>query len=92
MTSPVLSELLELREPYLPQIDSELPNWFALDTVMRVYSHYVSLDRDQNGMLSRSELSAYNDYCFTGIFLDRVFDECQTYEGEMVNNIVRVYT
>ncbi len=45
---------------------------------------YLRLDADQNGMLSRAELSSYNAGTLTGAFLDRVFEECGLYGGEMV--------
>lgn len=35
-------------------------------------------------MLSKEELSRYGTGTLTNIFLDRVFQECLTYDGEMV--------
>ncbi|CAM9795224.1 unnamed protein product, partial [Phaeothamnion confervicola] len=34
-------------------------NWFSADNALRVYSEYLELDADQNGMLSRRELLNY---------------------------------
>ena len=46
---------------------------------------YLNLDKDHNGMLSKEELSRYGTGTLTGVFLDRVYQECLTYDGEMVN-------
>lgn len=46
---------------------------------------YLNLDKDHNGMLSKEELSRYGTGTLTNIFLDRVFQECLTYDGEMVS-------
>lgn len=45
---------------------------------------YLNLDKDHNGMLSKEELSRYGTATLTTVFLDRVFQECLTYDGEMV--------
>uniref|UniRef100_A0A671XL82 Serine/threonine-protein phosphatase 2A regulatory subunit B'' subunit gamma n=1 Tax=Sparus aurata TaxID=8175 RepID=A0A671XL82_SPAAU len=44
---------------------------------------YLNLDKDHNGMLSKEELSRYGTATLTSVFLDRVFQECLTYDGEM---------
>ena len=44
---------------------------------------YLNLDKDHNGMLSRTELLAYGTGTLTPAFVDRVFQECLTYGGEM---------
>ncbi|KAK2104088.1 Serine/threonine-protein phosphatase 2A regulatory subunit B'' subunit gamma [Saguinus oedipus] len=44
---------------------------------------YLNLDKDHNGMLSKEELSRYGTATMTNVFLDRVFQECLTYDGEM---------
>lgn len=38
-------------------------------------------------MLSKEELSRYGTGTLTSVFLDRVFQECLTYDGEMVRLI-----
>lgn len=37
-------------------------------------------------MLSKEELSRYGTATLTSVFLDRVFQECLTYDGEMVQS------
>ncbi|EDV23688.1 uncharacterized protein TRIADDRAFT_57146 [Trichoplax adhaerens] len=77
-----LDELLELRDEDLPQ-ERQNANWFSATSALRVYGQYLNLDTDHNGMLSRDELSKYGTGTLTNVFLDRVFQECLTYEGEM---------
>jgi len=48
----LLDELLELRDSETPKAQ----NWFSAQAALRVYGHYLNLDRDHNGMLSREEL------------------------------------
>lgn len=80
--SPILTELFVLREPELPK-EFERNNWFSAISTLRIYGQYLSLDVDRNGMLSRKELSGYGNGSLTDVFLNRVFQECQTYNGEM---------
>ncbi|KAJ3159435.1 Serine/threonine-protein phosphatase 2A regulatory subunit B'' subunit gamma [Geranomyces michiganensis] len=82
LLSPILTELFELREPELPT-DMERTNWFSSYSSLRVYGQFLNLDTNTNGMLSRDELAQYNGGTLTPVFLDRVFQECQTYGGEM---------
>ncbi|VDO05584.1 unnamed protein product [Rodentolepis nana] len=77
-----LDNILELREASTTQARLE-ENWFSLESAKRIYASYLRLDTDQNGMLSRKELAGYNNESLTDAFLDRVFQECLTYEGEM---------
>ncbi|KAJ8976716.1 hypothetical protein NQ317_000148, partial [Molorchus minor] len=58
-------------------------NWFSAPSALRIYGHYLNLDRDHNGMLSKSELARYGTGTLTKPFLDRVFQTCLTYGGEM---------
>eukprot|EP00947_MAST-08B_sp_MAST-8B-sp1_P001881 g1881.t1 len=58
-------------------------NWFSSRNALRVYSDYLELDEDHNGMLSKSELISYGNGTLTHVFVNRVFQECHTYEGEM---------
>merc|ERR1712141_880850 len=47
------------------------------------YGQYLNLDKDHNGMLSKTELQAYGTATLTPTFIDRIFEECLTYGGEM---------
>lgn len=77
-----LDDLLELRDEDLPKVLQEA-NWFSAPSALKVYGQYLNLDRDHNGMLNKDELSGYGTGTLTGVFLERVFQECLTYEGEM---------
>lgn len=55
---------------------------FSEINALRVYEKYLKLDADRNGLLQKSELAKYS-WGFTNIFIDRVFEEYQTFEGEM---------
>jgi len=78
---PILDELLALRHA-LPE-ESLQGNWFAPASAKRVYGLYLHLDTDGNGMLSQQELLRYEGAYLTEVFVARVFEEAQTYEGEM---------
>ncbi|ELT91219.1 hypothetical protein CAPTEDRAFT_161182 [Capitella teleta] len=77
-----LDDLLELRDEDLPK-DLQESNWFSAPSALRVYGQYLNLDKDHNGMLSKEELARYGTGTLTEAFLDRVFQECLTYDGEM---------
>ncbi|KAK8746623.1 hypothetical protein OTU49_017112 [Cherax quadricarinatus] len=77
-----LDDLLELRDEELPK-DQQQNNWFSAPSALRVYGVYLNLDKDHNGMLSKGELSRYGMGTLTPVFIDRVFQECLTYDGEM---------
>ncbi|KAI9209674.1 uncharacterized protein BJ171DRAFT_453827 [Polychytrium aggregatum] len=82
LLSPILTELFELRDRDL-NADAVKTNWFSAYSSLRVYGQYLNLDMDHNGMLSRRELAKYSSGTFTELFTDRVFQEYQTYGGEM---------
>mmetsp|Transcript_8549 Transcript_8549/g.22061 ORF Transcript_8549/g.22061 Transcript_8549/m.22061 type:complete len:185 (-) Transcript_8549:146-700(-) len=50
-----------------------------MQSALKVYGAYLELDVDQNGMLSKNELSRFGSGMLTDVFIDRVFDEIQTY-------------
>jgi serine/threonine-protein phosphatase 2A regulatory subunit B'' len=50
-----------------------------MQSALKVYGMYLELDGDQNGMLSKKELSRFGSGMLTDVFIDRVFDEIQTY-------------
>jgi len=77
-----LDDLLELRDEELSK-DMQESNWFSAPSALRVYGQYLNLDKDHNGMLSKQELARYGTGTLTDVFLDRVFQECLTYDGEM---------
>ena len=77
-----LDDLLELRDTDLPK-DAQDSNWFSAPSALRVYGQYLNLDTDHNGMLSKKELMKYGTGTLTPVFVERVFQECLTYEGEM---------
>uniref|UniRef100_A0A182TZ59 Serine/threonine-protein phosphatase 2A regulatory subunit B'' subunit gamma n=1 Tax=Anopheles melas TaxID=34690 RepID=A0A182TZ59_9DIPT len=82
LTCSFLDDLLELRDEEIPKDAQEL-NWFSAPSALSVYGHYLNLDKDHNGMLSKKELIGYGTGTLTPIFLERVFAECLTYDGEM---------
>ncbi|XP_064601702.1 serine/threonine-protein phosphatase 2A regulatory subunit B'' subunit gamma-like [Liolophura sinensis] len=77
-----LDDLLELRDEDLSK-EMQESNWFSAPSALRVYGQYLNLDKDHNGMLSKEELARYGTGTLTDVFLDRVFQECLTYDGEM---------
>ncbi|KAL1130103.1 hypothetical protein AAG570_013042, partial [Ranatra chinensis] len=77
-----LDDLLELRDEDLPK-DLQDANWFSAPSALRVYGQYLNLDKNHNGMLSKDELAGYSTGTLTNVFLDRVFQECLTFDGEM---------
>lgn len=72
----------KLRDDEGPK-DAQENNWFSAPSALSVYGHYLNLDKDHNGMLSKTELGGYGSGTLTTVFLDRVFSECHTYNGEM---------
>uniref|UniRef100_T1J5W6 Serine/threonine-protein phosphatase 2A regulatory subunit B'' subunit gamma n=1 Tax=Strigamia maritima TaxID=126957 RepID=T1J5W6_STRMM len=77
-----LDDLLELRDEDLPKNIQE-SNWFSAPSALRVYGQYLNLDKDHNGMLSKEELARFGTGLLTPVFIDRVFQECLTFDGEM---------
>lgn len=77
-----LDNLLELRDEELSK-ELQEQNWFSAPSALRVYGQYLNLDRDHNGMLSQSELANYGSGTLTQPFLERIFQTCLTYGGEM---------
>jgi Ca2+-binding EF-hand superfamily protein len=83
LISPILSEFFELQQVDLAP-NLLLSNWFSMYSALKVYNQYVDLDTDRNGMLSLAELSRFAKSRYSDVFIKRVFQECQTYGGEMV--------
>uniref|UniRef100_A0A8C6SMW3 Protein phosphatase 2, regulatory subunit B'', gamma n=1 Tax=Neogobius melanostomus TaxID=47308 RepID=A0A8C6SMW3_9GOBI len=86
-----LDDLLELRDEELSK-ESQESNWFSAPSALRVYGQYLNLDKDHNGMLSKEELSRYGTATLTSVFIDRVFQECLTYDGEMNQGYLNVFS
>ena len=63
-------------------LEDALGNWFSVQSSLRVYDNYLRLDQGRNGVLKKEELVRYSPG-LTSIFIDRVFEEDQTCEGEM---------
>jgi Ca2+-binding EF-hand superfamily protein len=80
LASPVTHELLELKRLDITS-DELRHNWFSLAYAEMLYADYLELDEDQNGMLSAQELSRYRGGGLTGVFIERIFQECQTYRN-----------
>ena len=79
----ILDELLALRQSALLTEEELAGNWFSPSSAKKVYGLYLHLDADGNGMLSPQELLQYDGAILTEALVERVFEECQTYEGEM---------
>ena len=75
-----LAELYDLRQE--KSIEELMQNWFSSQNAQRVYEAYLRLDIDQNGLLTKKELSKFQ-WGLTDLFIDRIFEEYQTFEGEM---------
>jgi len=78
LSSQILPELYELRQEQSLGAAAE-SNWFSMQSALKVYGAYLYLDLDQNGMLSKAELSRFGSGMLTDVFIDRVFEEYQTY-------------
>lgn len=74
--------VFQLRDEETPK-DAQETNWFSAPSALSIYGHYLNLDKDHNGMLSKTELAGYGSGTLTTVFLDRLFAECITYDGEM---------
>merc|ERR1719191_1991315 len=79
LSSQILPELYELRQEQPLEASEAASNWFSVQSALKVYGAYLALDVDQNGMLSKAELSRYGSGMLTDVFIDRVFEEYQTY-------------
>jgi len=58
-------------------------NWFSAANAVRVYTMYLELDTDANGLLSLQEMARVQNGTLTPAFLARVFQEARTYGGEL---------
>lgn len=82
LSSQSLLDLYELRQELMDPSEAS-SNWFSSQSALKVYGAYLDLDVSQNGMLSKTELLRYGNGMLTDVFVDRVFEEYQTYcDGE----------
>ncbi len=81
LTSHILAELFELRQERW-SLEDAMQNWFSVQSSLRIYETYLSLDLDHNGLLKKEELAKYSPG-LTDIFINRIFEEYQTFDGEM---------
>merc|ERR1719191_494575 len=79
LSSQILPELYELRQEQPLEASEAASNWFSMQSALKVYGAYLELDVDQNGMLSKNELGRFGSCMLTDVFIDRVFEEYQTY-------------
>ncbi|PAA79478.1 hypothetical protein BOX15_Mlig007517g4, partial [Macrostomum lignano] len=80
LTSSFLDDFAEL------QVETSSPsktNWFSAYKTLRLYGSFLALDKDANGLLSKTELAGYGAGSLTDAFLDRLFQTCVTLNGEM---------
>ncbi|XP_023164298.1 serine/threonine-protein phosphatase 2A regulatory subunit B'' subunit gamma-like isoform X2 [Drosophila hydei] len=84
LVSGMIHKLMELRDELKPSESEPMQlNYFSMPAVLAVYGNYLKLDLDHNGLLSKQELRRYGSGTLTSAFMDRVFEECHTYDGEM---------
>jgi Ca2+-binding EF-hand superfamily protein len=57
-------------------------DWFTARAALRTYAHYLQLDVDHNGMLSKEEFRGFQNGILTNAIVDRLFQECRMYKGE----------
>lgn len=79
LSSQVLPELYELRQEQPLEASEAESIWFSVPSALKVYGAYLELDVDQNGMLSKGELGRFGSCMLTDVFIERVFEEYQTY-------------
>ena len=77
LQSEVFEEFLSLRNDVAEQSTS----WFAAPVARAIYSRYVEMDADADGMLSKSELMKYPGAVLPLSTVDRIFQECMTFGG-----------
>jgi Ca2+-binding EF-hand superfamily protein len=58
-------------------------NWFLPTNALHIYSQYLEIDRDQNGMISRAELLHYYETRVSNLVIQRIFECNKTYNGEL---------
>lgn len=56
--------VFQLREEE-PDVDDLVHNWFSCQSASKIYTRYLQLDKDHNGLLSREELSMFDYNLFS---------------------------
>lgn len=77
--SPIFTEFHTMRSELPMEASEAARNWFSMQSALNIYGMYLELDKDQNGMLSKNELSGYGSGMLTDVFIGRVFEEYQTF-------------
>ena len=49
----------------------------------RIHGQYITLGTNKHGLLSKQEFSKFDGGCLTNAIVDRVFEECLSYSGEI---------
>ena len=81
--APSLSSALSsCTDPGRVSATAPRPCWFSLLHAQAVYSLYLSLDRDQNGMLSRAELGLFHGGSFTSALMDALYATLPLYPSQ----------
>jgi len=76
LVSAQLAEFLELRQELNADSPKNLAgSWFSLDSAKRVYSTFLELDEDMDGLLSPQELGKFGGGGLTSYFVDALFQE-----------------
>ena len=67
-----ISDFLTISDPPVPY-----------DSFLKLYTRYLELDTDGNGMLTREELMRYPSAILSGYAVERIYQEHDTFENEM---------
>jgi Ca2+-binding EF-hand superfamily protein len=76
LSSSHLSDLLDQRA-------GVAGGWFSLESAQKIYTIYLSMDKDDNGMLSRCEVACIPTAMLNQFVVDRIFTETVTFHGEV---------
>lgn len=56
-------------------------NWFAVDSAWNVYSRYIDMDLNSDGLLSKEEIARYPTAFLTEIAIDRLIQEHMSFQS-----------
>jgi len=94
INSPIMEEFNRLRanpRDVAPDPSSTKAQWFSADSALEIYSMYLNLDQDKNGMLNKEEFKRYNDNSLTQVVVDRLFQEYRLYQSEKTGDLEMDY-